>query len=97
MQAMEDDRIIEWYKLEGGARKKLSTFFTRPHLAGESTRNCKRPLHIGTEYACLMTKDTKKSRNVQIGCIFVNRRIFRTIDKNPVTLRSCDCRAVASV
>ena len=40
----EGDRIIEWYKLEGGARKRLSTFFTRPDLAGGSTRNRKRPL-----------------------------------------------------
>ena len=28
----EGDRIIEWYKLEGGDRKRLSTFFTRPDL-----------------------------------------------------------------
>ena len=28
----ESDRIIEWYKLEDGARKRLATFFTRADL-----------------------------------------------------------------
>ena len=30
--AKEGDRIIEWYKLEDGARKRLATFFTRTDL-----------------------------------------------------------------